>query len=73
MLRLRPYKKCDAKHIVLWCKDEETFLKWGGEHFGSFPINEDIMNNKYFNDNGDCVEEDNFYPMTAFKRCSRLV
>jgi RimJ/RimL family protein N-acetyltransferase len=66
MLRLRPYKKCDAKHIVMWCKDEETFLKWGGNHFGSFPINEDVMNNKYFNDNGDCLEEDNFYPMTAF-------
>jgi RimJ/RimL family protein N-acetyltransferase len=61
MLRLRPYKKCDAKHIVMWCKDEETFLKWGGNHFGSFP-----MNNKYLNDNGDCIEEDNFYPMTAF-------
>jgi RimJ/RimL family protein N-acetyltransferase len=50
----------------MWCKDEETFLKWGGDHFGSFPINENIMNNKYFNDNGDCIEEDNFYPMTAF-------
>jgi RimJ/RimL family protein N-acetyltransferase len=68
MLRLRSYKKCDAKQIVKWCNDEETFLKWGGNHFGSFPINEDIMNDKYFNDNGDCVEEDNFYPMTAFDK-----
>lgn len=25
MLRLRPYKACDAKTIVSWCKDE--FLK----------------------------------------------
>ena len=24
------------------------------------------MNRKYFNDNGDCIEKDNFYPMTAF-------
>ena len=66
MLRLRPYKPCDAKSIVSWCKDEKTFLLWGGDHFGTFPISEEIMNRKYFNDNGDCTEEDNFYPVTAF-------
>jgi hypothetical protein len=27
MFRLRPYKKCDAKHIVMWCKDEDTFFQ----------------------------------------------
>ena len=27
--------------------------------------NEDDMNYKYFDCNGDCAEEDNFYPMTA--------
>ena len=66
MIRLRPYKPCDAKSIVSWCKDEETFLLWGGDHFGTFPISEEIMNRKYFHDNGDCTEEDNFYPVTAF-------
>lgn len=66
LIRLRPYKPCDAKKIVSWCKDEKTFLKWGGEHFGKFPISEEIMNNKYLNNNGGCAEEDNFYPMTAF-------
>ena len=66
MLRLRPYKKCDAKKIIAWCKDEDTHHKWGGDHFGHFPITENIMNEKYFNHNGDCNEEDNFYPMTAF-------
>lgn len=65
MLGLRPYKKCDAKKIVTWCKDENTYLKWGGDHFGNFPITDNIMNDKYFNHNGDCKEEDNFYPMTA--------
>lgn len=44
----------------------KTFLLWGGERFGTFPISEDIMNHKYFNDNGDCGEKDNFYPVTAF-------
>jgi hypothetical protein len=31
LLRLRPYKKCDAKHIVMWCKDEYAMIngeKW---------------------------------------------
>ncbi|OBR97186.1 hypothetical protein CLRAG_01050 [Clostridium ragsdalei P11] len=27
MLRLRPYKKCDAKYIVNWVKDEVSFRK----------------------------------------------
>ena len=66
MLRLRPYKKCDAKDIVSWCRDERTFLQWGGEHFGKYPITESAVNDKYLNENGGCTEEDNFYPMTAF-------
>ena len=66
MIRLRAYKPCDAQKITSWCKDETTFLLWGGERFGSFPISADDMNHKYFDDNGDCTEPDNFYPMTAF-------
>ncbi len=27
-LWLRPYKKCDAKFIVKWSKDEVAFRKW---------------------------------------------
>ena len=65
MLRLRPYKKCDAREIVSWCKDEKTFLQWGGEHFGKFPIDEYVMNSKYYDNNGDCSETDNFYPKAA--------
>lgn len=66
MLRLRPYKSCDSKRIADWIKNEETFVKWGGERFGSYPINAKIIDDKYKLDNGDCVEDDNFYPMTAF-------
>lgn len=66
MLRLRPYKSCDSKHIADWIKNEETFVKWGGKRFGSYPINAKIIDDKYKLNNGDCVEEDNFYPMTAF-------
>ena len=66
MLRLRPYKPADAEAITSWCKDERTFLLWGGNLFGSFPINAEIMNRKYLDENGGCEEKDNFYPMTAF-------
>ena len=66
MLRLRPYKACDAKTIVSWCKDEISFRKWTSDRYGSFPITEDDMNYKFLKCNGDCSKEDNFYPMTAF-------
>ncbi len=66
MLRLRPYKSCDAKEIVTWCKDEVSFRKWSGNRWESYPLTEAVMNQKYIECNGDCEEEDNFYPMTAF-------
>lgn len=66
MLRLRPYKNCDAKTIISWCKDETSFRKWTSDRYEAFPITEVDMNTKYVDFNGDCAEEDNFYPMTAF-------
>lgn len=67
MLRLRPYKNCDAKSIVTWCnKDEISFRKWCADRWETFPLSEKEMNQKYIDNNGDCKEEDNFYPMTAF-------
>lgn len=66
MLRLRPYKNCDAKTIVTWCKDEVSFRKWSSDRWASFPITEADMNQKYVDYNGDCIDMDNFYPMTAF-------
>lgn len=65
MLRLRSYKSCDAKIIESWIQDEDVFLKWGSDHFGDFPISARIIDDKYRLDNGDCKEEDNFYPWTA--------
>lgn len=66
MIRLRPYKKCDGEKIASWLENEETFMLWGGDRFGDYPITADVINEKYFVHNGDCAEEDNFYPMTAF-------
>ncbi|MCR4949814.1 MAG: GNAT family N-acetyltransferase [Solobacterium sp.] len=66
MIRIRPYKPCDAETILSWCRDEETFQMWGGSHLGSFPLSAEQMNHKYFSENGGCAEADNFFPMTAF-------
>ncbi len=65
-LRLRPYKSCDAKTIISWIKDEISLRKWSSDRYESFPITEDDMNRKYMDCNGDCIDRDNFYPMTAF-------
>ena len=66
MLRLRPYKECDAKTIVSWCKDEQSLRRWSSDRYDHYPITSDDINKKYFDCNGDCPEMDNFYPMTAF-------
>lgn len=66
MLRLRPYKPSDAATIVTWCKDEITFRRWTSDRYDHYPITSADMNLKYLSFNGDCVEDDNFYPFTAF-------
>lgn len=65
-LRLRPYKACDAREIVTWCRDEREFRRWCADRFEAFPITEADMNRKYMDGNGDCEDRDDFYPMTAF-------
>lgn len=65
-LRLRQYKPCDADSIASWIKDENAFRKWSSDRFGDFPLASEDINNKYIGNNGDCIESDNFYPLTAF-------
>ena len=66
MLKLRPYKSCDAQTIAKWVQDKNVFTVWGGERFGDYTITAEIIDKKYRKDNGDCAEPDNFYPWTAF-------
>ncbi len=66
MLKLRPYKPCDAQVILGWCKDEVTFRRWTSDRYDAYPITAEDMNKKYVDCNGDCLEPDNFFPMTAF-------
>lgn len=62
MLRLRPYKKCDAQYIVKWIKDEVAFHKWSADRYDHYPINADDINQQY----KEFENTDNFYEMTAF-------
>lgn len=39
MLRLRPYKLSDVKHIVNWVKDERLFTMWCANKF-TYPLTE---------------------------------
>lgn len=43
-LRLRPYKPCDAKEIVTWCKDEFSFRQWSADRWETYPLTAESMN-----------------------------
>jgi len=62
MLRLRPYKRCDAERIVSWIKDERTFRQWCADRYESYPITADDMNAHYDAN----AFSDGFFEMTAF-------
>lgn len=62
MLRLRPYKACDAKTIISWIKDERSFYQWCADRFEHYPITEDDLNGLY--ESSACT--DDFFGMTAF-------
>lgn len=62
MLRLRFYKKSDAKYIVSWIKDEVSFRKWCADRYDKYPTTSEDMNRYY--DDADAAG--NFYKMTAF-------
>lgn len=73
MMRLRPYKSCDADLIAEWIKDKKIFQNWGGERFGNYPVTSNVIDEKYSRNNGDCVEPDNFYPWTVIDDDNRVV
>lgn len=62
MLRLRPYKKCDAQYIVTWIKDEFAFRQWCADRYEKYPINAEDVNAHY----EALAYADNFFAMTAF-------
>ncbi len=62
MLRLRPYKPCDAKYIVSWIKDEVSFRKWCSTVLDTYPMDEDKLNAYY----KQFDQNDRYWGMTAF-------
>ncbi len=62
MLRLRPYKECDAQDIVKWIKSEFAFRQWSADRYKKYPITSADMNLYYQKDNSN----GNIWGMTAF-------
>lgn len=62
MLRLRPYKNCDAEYIAGWIKDENTFRQWCADRYENYPICAGDINRQY----AACADADDFFEMTAF-------
>ena len=62
MLRLRPYKACDAVAIVSWIGDETAFRKWCADRFDHYPITAEDLNRHY----DAAAYSDSFFEMTAF-------
>ncbi len=62
MLRLRPYKACDAETIVSWIGDERSFRKWCADRFDRYPVTAEDLNRHY----DRMAHSDSFYEFTAF-------
>lgn len=62
MLRLRPYKACDANTITKWVKSEYAFRQWSADRYDHYPITAEDMNLYYDKDKNT----DRIFGMTAF-------
>lgn len=62
MIRLRPYKACDAQTITKWIKDEYAFRQWSADRYEKYPITSDDMNLYYDRDRNN----ERIWCMTAF-------
>lgn len=61
MLRLRPYKPCDAEKILSWIGDECAFRKWSADRFDRYPLTARELNAHY----DSFALSDCFFQMTA--------
>lgn len=62
MIKLRPYKNCDAQYIVSWITDEYAFRQWSVDRYNHYPITASDMNLYYEKDKDNA----NIWGMTAF-------
>ncbi len=47
MLKLKPYKACDAETIISWIKNEYNFRQWSADRYKNYPISANDMNDYY--------------------------
>lgn len=47
MLRLRPYKPCDAAYIEKWIINEKQFYQWSADRMGEYPLTTEKLNDYY--------------------------
>lgn len=62
MLRLRPYKACDAQIIIKWLKTEYAFRQWSADRYDKYPITANDMNLYYDKEK----DNEKIWAMTAF-------
>ncbi len=62
MLRIRPYKACDASEIARWFQDEYAFRQWSADRYEHYPVTPDDIN-AYYDKERDNVH---IWGMTAF-------
>lgn len=61
MLRLRPYKDCDAKYIAGWIKTEKIFYQWSAGRYKEYPVKAEHIIDAY----AQQMDNDGFFEMTA--------
>lgn len=62
MLRLRPYKRCDASCIASWILSEQSFYQWSAGRMGSYPFSGERLTAHY----ESMAEEETSWVMVAF-------
>ncbi|NBH14643.1 N-acetyltransferase [Lachnospiraceae bacterium] len=50
MMRLRPYKACDAQTITQWLPNEYAFRQWSADRYDRYPLTPEDMNAYYDRD-----------------------
>lgn len=62
MLRLRPFRKNDAKTIITWTSEEKEFYKWSAGILGEYPVSE----KRLLQATSGREDNERYFPLTAF-------
>lgn len=62
MLKLRPYKKCDAELIASWVQNEKEFYQWSAGRLGDYPFTKEAQETY----SASVEENDAVYQMVAY-------